>query len=249
MPRESHYPQKAHRRRVHWNIASVQEPTSSTDRMYSEDEVLALARRAYRTGQAAFPVVPNRCALLVIDMQDEFVKATLDASLGSGGDADGATPRCVHCTMPRRRLANHLHSIRRDASWSRSTENGPSMPNRYSTPDISETWFREGQMARELAPGLRRPHYLQAILWCVLRHAAPNRYMHNLDRDTIVITGALTNFCCGMTARQGYERGFNVVFVSDLTATDDTELPEVELAVMRKGFARVMSAGGISRQC
>jgi nicotinamidase-related amidase len=66
--------------------------------------------------------------------------------------------------------------------------------------------------------------------------------LHNLDRDTIVITGALTNFCCGMTARQGYERGFNVVFVSDLTATDDTELHEVELAVMRKGFARVMNA-------
>lgn len=45
-----------------------------TERMYSEDEVLALARRAYRTGQADFAVVQSRCALLVIDMQDEFVK-------------------------------------------------------------------------------------------------------------------------------------------------------------------------------
>ena len=44
-----------------------------------------------------------------------------------------------------------------------------------------------------------------------------------------------------MTARQGYERGFHVVFVSDLTATDDPGLQEAELAVMRKGFARVMN--------
>ena len=32
------------------------------------------------------------------------------------------------------------------------------------------------------------------------------------------------------------------MFVGDLTATDDPELQEVELAVMRKGFARVMNA-------
>jgi nicotinamidase-related amidase len=31
----------------------------------------------------------------------------------------------------------------------------------------------------------------------------------------------LSNVCCGTTARQGYERGFNVVVVGDLTATDD----------------------------
>jgi nicotinamidase-related amidase len=33
----------------------------------------------------------------------------------------------------------------------------------------------------------------------------------NLGRDAIVICGTLTNFCCGTTARQGYERGFDVV--------------------------------------
>jgi nicotinamidase-related amidase len=51
----------------------------------------------------------------------------------------------------------------------------------------------------------------------------------------------LTNVCCGTTARQGYERGFNVVVVGDLTATDDRELHEAELKTLRKGFARVLS--------
>ena len=45
-----------------------------SERRYSEDEVVALARRAYRQGQATFPVVAARSALLVIDMQDEFVR-------------------------------------------------------------------------------------------------------------------------------------------------------------------------------
>ena len=48
-----------------------------SDRIYSEDEVLALARKAYRTGQASFDVVADRCALLVIDMQDEFIETLM----------------------------------------------------------------------------------------------------------------------------------------------------------------------------
>jgi isochorismate hydrolase len=42
--------------------------------MYSEREVLELARQAYKVGEATFEVVAEACALLVIDMQDEFVK-------------------------------------------------------------------------------------------------------------------------------------------------------------------------------
>lgn len=52
-------------------------------------------------------------------------------------------------------------------------------------------------------------------------------------------------FCCGATARQAYERGFKVVVLSDATATDDMDLHEPELMVLRKGFARVMTAAEI----
>jgi hypothetical protein len=41
---------------------------------------------------------------------------------------------------------------------------------------------------------------------------------------------------CGLASR-----GFNVVVVGNLTATDDRELHEAELKTLRKGFARVLS--------
>ncbi|MGV9247748.1 isochorismatase family protein [Streptomyces sp. NPDC003710] len=50
------------------------------------------------------------------------------------------------------------------------------------------------------------------------------------------------NYCCGTTARQAYERGYKVVFGSDVTATDDESRQEPELAVLRKGFALVLTA-------
>ncbi len=41
---------------------------------FTEEQVLALARNAYRNGDPDFDIDPEKCALLVIDMQDEFVK-------------------------------------------------------------------------------------------------------------------------------------------------------------------------------
>jgi isochorismate hydrolase len=51
----------------------------------------------------------------------------------------------------------------------------------------------------------------------------------------------LTNYCCSTTARQAYERGLKVVFGSDVTAAHFPELHEMELQVLRRGFAKVMS--------
>jgi nicotinamidase-related amidase len=63
----------------------------------------------------------------------------------------------------------------------------------------------------------------------------------NLSRDTIVICGHLDQLLLRNDRSPGYGRGFNVVVVGDLTATDDRELHEAELKTLRKGFARVLS--------
>ncbi|MEU9881243.1 cysteine hydrolase family protein [Streptomyces phaeochromogenes] len=72
--------------------------------------------------------------------------------------------------------------------------------------------------------------------------------LRNLARDTVIVTGTLTNYCCGTTARQAYERGYKVVVGSDVTATDDETRQEPELAVPRKGFALVLAAEEITNR-
>ena len=69
-----------------------------------------------------------------------------------------------------------------------------------------------------------------------------------MERDTVIICGTLTNFCCGATARQAYERSFKVVFGSDITATDDPDMQKPELKVLRKGFAKVLSVEEIIKK-
>jgi len=41
------------------------------------------------------------------------------------------------------------------------------------------------------------------------------------------------------------ERGFKVVFGSDVSSTDDPTMQESELKVLRKGFARVLTSTDI----
>lgn len=213
--------------------------------VYTEVEVLEFARHAYQNGQATFDIIPDRCALLVIDMQDDFVKPGWTAYWVP--EATRIVPRVAEMIAACRELgvpviytafaATH-HFLDRPRS-------GAFMPNRYPANGDDSAWFRDGRIWHELLPQpedivIFKPSYgafYDTPLETILR---------NLGRDTIIITGTLTNFCCGTTARQGYERGFQVVFGSDLTATDDPDLQEVELCVLRKGFARVMTAEQIA---
>jgi nicotinamidase-related amidase len=216
-----------------------------SERVYTEEEVLARAREAYRDGRASFPIVPARCALLVIDMQDEFVRP-------------GWTPFWVpEATRIAPRLISFISGCRDAAvpvvftAFARTHHNldrpraGAFMPNRYGATDADDAWFRDGRIWHELSPQpddvvIFKPSYgafYDTPLETILR---------NLERDTIIVIGTLTNFCCGATARQGYERGFHVVVCSDLTATDDPDMQQPELDVLRKGFARVMTAEEIS---
>ncbi len=216
-------------------------PPDSSRPSYDEERVLELARAGYESGVASFPISASACALLVIDMQEEFVRP-------------GWTPYWVpEATRLVPRLREVIALARQEeipivytafAATHRGLDRpstGPLMPNRFPEVEHDQEWFRDGRIWHELAPDagdlvIHKPSYgafYDTPLETILR---------NLGRDTLIITGTLTSFCCGTTARQAYERGFKVVVISDLTASDDPELQEPELRILRKGFARVVSS-------
>ncbi|MFS8636589.1 MAG: cysteine hydrolase [Gemmatimonadota bacterium] len=211
------------------------------ERQFSETFVLARAREAYERGAASFDILAERTALLVIDMQDEFVRP-------------GWTPYWVpEATRQAPRIKRLITTCRTAGvpviftvfsathRYLDRPTTGPLMPNRYPDLESDPRWFRDGRIWCELEPQpedvvIHKPSYgafYDTPLETILK---------NLGPDTILICGTLTNYCCGMTARQGYERGFKVVVGSDVCATDDPTMQEPELKVLRKGFARVLSA-------
>ena len=208
---------------------------------FSEQEVLDLARKAYIEGDAQFKVVADKCALLVIDMQNEFVKPHWAPDWVP--EATRQVPRIKqlieHCRNKNIPVIYTVYS--KTHNYMDRPKTGKYMPGRYSHLDIDfSVFYVDGQVWHELAPleneiVIKKPSYgafYDTPLETILKH---------LGKDTVIICGTLTNCCCGMTARQAYERSFKVVFGSDVTSTDDPEMQESELKVLRKGFAKVMA--------
>ncbi|WP_066944896.1 cysteine hydrolase family protein [Microtetraspora fusca] len=204
---------------------------------YTEEWVTARARAAYEQGQASFTIRPERSALLVIDMQDEFVRP---------GWSPYWVPAATRMAPRLRRLIECCRDADIPVIWTifDDTHLGLDRPHalRYlphgdtgwRRPAPAAVWDEMGYHEDEVL--IRKPSYgafYDTPLDTILR---------NLGRDTVIVTGTLTNYCCGTTARQAYERGYRVVFGADVTATDDESRQEPELAVLRKGFALVLSA-------
>jgi len=202
---------------------------------------LGLAQTAY-SENPSFAVDPEKTALLVIDMQDEFVKPHWTPFWVPDATSIAKRVRRLVDFCRTSKIPVIFTAFARTHSYLDRPKSGVFMSNRYrgKVPD-DPACFRDGRIWHELSPlpdelVIHKPSYgafydtpLESIL-------------KNLGRDTVIICGTLTNFCCGTTARQAYERGFKVVVGSDLTATDDRGLHEAELKTLRKGFAMVVTS-------
>lgn len=212
-------------------------------RSYTEADVTELARAAYSRGEASFDPDLSRAALLVIDMQNEFVKPGWCAFWVP--EATRMVSRLAFVIAAARQaglpvIYTAFGATHRYLDRPRS---GPSMPNRYpGEPD--EELFSQPRVVPELTP---RPEDLFILKpsYGAFYDTPLDTILHNLGRDTVIVTGTLTNLCCGTTARQAYERGYQVVFGADVTATNDWAIHEAELATLRYGFARVLTAAQI----
>ncbi len=215
---------------------------------FTEEDILALAAKAYNEDEALFEIIKEKCALLVIDMQDEFVKPNWAPCWVP--EATRQVPRIKklikQCRLKGVPVIYTVFS--RTNNFLDRPLSGKFMPNRYNHLDIDQSMlFIEGKVWHELEP-LEGEIVIHKPSYGAFYDTPLETILKNLGKDTVIITGTLTNYCCGLTARQAYERGFKVVFGSDVNATDAPGLQEPELKVLRKGFARVLNAGQIMEE-
>ncbi len=208
--------------------------------------MLSLAKRAYEEGSASFELVAVNCALLVIDMQDEFVRPQRSPFWVPESTRQVPKIKTLIDVCRQKRIPVIFTAFARTYSYTDRPASGKFMPNRYNDVAQDPAWFKDGRIWHELTP-LENETIIHKPSYGAFFDTSLETILRNFGKDTIIICGTLTNFCCGMTARQGYERGFKVVFGSDITSTDDPQLQEYELKVLRKGFAKVLSLSEIIR--
>ena len=68
-----------------------------------------------------------------------------------------------------------------------------------------------------------------------------DRILRNLDIKTLVMSGVATNYCVETTTREAVAYGYDIILVSDATATFDPEGHQATLRVIATGFGEVMN--------
>jgi nicotinamidase-related amidase len=214
---------------------------------YSEQEVRRLAEAAY-SENPSFSINPEKTALLVIDMQDEFVRPHWTPFwVPQATRIVGRVKRLLEFCRDKE-IPVIFTAFARTHSYLDRPKTGVFMPNRYGGKvSNNPSYFRDGRIWHELRP-LKDEVVIHKPSYGAFYDTPLESILRNLGKDTVIICGTLTNFCCGATARQAYERGFKVIVGSDATATDDRGLHEAELKTLRKGFAMVATTAQIIRK-
>ena len=211
---------------------------------FTEEVIARNAAAQYGQGDADMRVTPGRTALLIIDMIDEFVRP-------------GWTPYWVPQATAQAPVVRQI----RDAF------NAARAPVIYLAYEVSLRSLNFPRTDARVPIGFAAEIYAGEILekvaiWhdlnpgpddlLILKHSYSGFHqtplesvLRSLGMTTVVITGTMTNFCCGSTAREAFWRGFDVVFGSDCNSTDDRALHGAELATLRRGFAKISTAAEI----
>jgi nicotinamidase-related amidase len=201
----------------------------------SESAAVLAAAADYRLDRHdAFKIKPERCALILIDMQVGFVRH---------GSAQWI-PQAERMLKPLVEFADVCRGVGVPVILTSANTLNPA-PNdaqRFSKA-MAEGSLGQGSPGLQIMDELvREGDYLITTKRTYDSFCGTDLEMQlrSRARDTIIVTGTMTNYCCEATARSGFDRGYHVVFMSDLTATDSAICHEATLQTMRRGYARVM---------
>lgn len=208
-----------------------------------EKEFLEFAERDYNTDKHwTFEIKKQECALIVIDMQEDFVNPSHPMAVP---EAYRMVPRmkkmieeCRAAGVP---VIYTSHTIADDAKHGFYEFWEP----------IKNGAIKEHSAGADIYSGLYPLPNERVIrakhAYCSFAGTDLDYVLRNLGVKTLIISGTLTNFCCESTARTGYFLNYNIVFGDDICATDNALAHEATVRTMRRGFARVMSGEQIAK--
>jgi nicotinamidase-related amidase len=211
---------------------------------FTQQQVIAAAAEQYASGRADMQVVPGHTALLIVDMLDEFVRPHWTPYWVPEAAAQVPRIRAVRdafraAAAPVIYLAYEpgLRGLNFPLTETR-------VPIGRPVAEYEDELFQRAAIWPELSPA---DGDLVVLKHCYSGfHQTPlESVLRSLRATTVVITGTMTNFCCGATAREAFWHGFDVVFGADCNSTDDPGLHAAELATLRRGYARISTAAEI----
>jgi isochorismate hydrolase len=174
---------------------------------------------------------PDRCALLIIDMQRYFLSIARPILENVLSVVKACQSRGIRIIFTR-----HGH---RDIS-----EDGGMLAEWWGD------WIEYGSEDWELINSLKPTDTGEIIdknRYSVFQGTGLEERLESNKIEELIIAGVMTNCCCETTARDAFVRDYRVFFVSDATATVNDELHVASLKNLAYGFAHIVSTEQLCR--
>jgi isochorismate hydrolase len=186
-------------------------------------EMLASARPLRRARE---PFLPDRLALLVLDMQSYFLDKASHAFVPGAPAILPNIEKLIHAFADRSRpviFTRHTNTptnAGRMADWWRELLT-PDSPASAVVPELDTT---QGIVIEK--------HQYDAFYQTELEQTLRGRGV-----EQVVVTGVMAHLCCETTARSAFTRGFGVFFVVDGTAAYTEAFHRAAALNLAHGFA------------
>jgi ureidoacrylate peracid hydrolase len=194
-----------------------------------------------------YPIVPNKTAMIVVDMQNDFVKEGAPIEIPRARAMVPRLNRLLEACREHGILVIYIHHVIRggDIDAGRLADHHEAVrTNKAIIGGTENVEIYDGLKPRPGDLLVAKPRYsafygtdLEAIL-------------RSKGIDTLIISGTVTDVCCESTARDAFSRDYKVIFLSDGNAPGDwpdmgfgpvsgEEVQRVALTVLAMCFAQV----------
>lgn len=172
-------------------------------------------------------LIPDKSALLVLDMQDYFLNSSSHAHIPSASAILPGLQKLIDAYAQRQYpiiFTQHINT----------SENSAMMGVWWHEVITQENPLSKLTSELDTSKGsvLRKPQY-DAFYKTDLEDMLIRRGI-----SQVVISGVMTHLCCETTARSAFMRGFEVFFTIDGTATYNEKFHRSTLVNLAHGFAR-----------
>jgi nicotinamidase-related amidase len=195
-----------------------------------------------------FPPRPDAQALVVVDMQNDFLRSGAPQEVAEGRDIIPTVARLISSFRQRRRpvlytrfLAGPLRTLMTVWSPECGEEQRSCWPgHRRRYADRTEE-LEGADVVDELTP---RPDELivDKYGYGAFHHTVLLDALTARGCDQIVVCGVITQICVEDTVRQGFHHGLEMVVVRDGVASFDQELHSATLRNLAMKFAAVVGS-------
>lgn len=186
---------------------------------------------------ADFAVVPDRMALLSIDLQNCFVEGSAPRGLEVLGRVNRLAVSCRSAGIP---VIHVRHALAIDDDFGVLGEMFRGVEEMLDRDSITAA-LHPALLIDERDVLLEKPHF------GAFHGTNLEAQLRGRGVDTVVVAGIETNVCCETTAREAMVRDFRVFFMSDGTTTGGVpglsvdEVQTASLATVGMFFAQVLT--------